>query len=205
MVDGGGRWKKAGRRQLGEIDKSESGAEGGCARCKQGEPKTEDLATLEIEGRRGIVVEEILTRISRQRKSPQIPVVWRWCKKEAGGGEWDRRVVSQARSVKPRCLNLSSVFFFMYTVYVYFLRGCLAGWAVSTSHRERGEEKKSQGKTLDDISILPRERKIELKRRGEEKGTLDLKGRSAALRTSSWDPRMRWTPVEWRNFGGNTR
>lgn len=68
-----------------------------------------------------------------------------------------------------------------------------------------GEEKKSQGKTLDDISILPRERKIELKRRGEEKGTLDLKGRSAALRTSSWDPRMRWTPVEWRNFGGNTR
>lgn len=58
MVDGGGRWRKAGRRQLGEIDKSESGSGGGglsCARCKQGEPKTEDLATLGIEGRRGVL------------------------------------------------------------------------------------------------------------------------------------------------------
>jgi len=156
MVDGGGRWKKAGRRQLGEIDKSESGAEGGCARCKQGEPKTEDLATLEIEGRRGIVVEEILTRISRQRKSPQIPVVWRWCKKEAGGGEWDRRVVSQARSVKPRCLNLSSVFFFyVYSICIFPSRmPCrMGGKHEPPGERGRKEESRENlGRYLDSSS-----------------------------------------------------
>lgn len=42
----------------GKLTSPSRGAEGGglsCARCKQGEPKTEDLATLGIEGRRGVL------------------------------------------------------------------------------------------------------------------------------------------------------
>ena len=74
--------------------------------------------------------------------------MWRLCKKEAGGGgEGDRRVVSQARSVKPRCLNLSSVFF--YTVQCIFpFEDALQMGGKHEAPGKRGSEKKSQGKTL---------------------------------------------------------